>query len=161
MDSEVKIELDAVQVSDKAQMTPEDKLKSIQDKWVKTVSELNGKMKDLAGLDSLLNEIYSKRQDLCDYMFSVLNILGRLTRSYKTKYAERYNYYKLGKNGLRYNNDSAIATQIDAELEDEKANISMISNNVDFCKETLKTIDNMIYGVNQKIKIYELINGIK
>ena len=40
-------------------------------------------------------------------------------------------------------------------------NIMLVSNNVDFCKETLKTIDNMIYGVNQKIKIYELINGIK
>lgn len=142
-------------------MTTEDKLKNIQDKWVNIISELNIKMKDLPGIDSLLNEVYSKRQDLCDYMFSVLNILGKLTRQYKTKYAERYNYYKLGKNGLRYNNDSAISTQIEADLETEKTTIMLISNNVDFCKETLKTIDNMIYGINQKIKIYELINGLK
>lgn len=142
-------------------ITTEDKLKSIQEKWVKIISDLNMKMKDLPGIDSLLNEIYSRRQDLCDYMFSVLNILGKLTRGYKTKYAERYNYYKLGKNGLRYNNDSAITIQIEAELEEDKSNISMLSNNIDFCKETLKTIDNMIYGVNQKIKIYELINSIK
>lgn len=142
-------------------ITTEDKLKSIQEKWVKIISDLNMKMKDLPGIDSLLNEIYSRRQDLCDYMFSVLNILGKLTRRYKTKYAERYNYYKLGKNGLRYNNDSAITIQIEAELEEDKSNISMLSNNIDFCKETLKTIDNMIYGVNQKIKIYELINSIK
>ena len=142
-------------------ITTEDKLKSIQEKWVKIISDLNIKMKDLPGIDSLLNEIYSRRQDLCDYMFSVLNILGKLTRGYKTKYAERYNYYKLGKNGLRYNNDSAITIQIEAELEEDKSNISMLSNNIDFCKETLKTIDNMIYGVNQKIKIYELINSIK
>lgn len=142
-------------------LSTEEKLKNIQDKWVNIISELNEKMKDLPGLDSLLNQIYSKRQDLCDYLYSILNILGKLTRQYKTKYAERYNYYKLGKNGLRYNNESAITTQIEADLENEKMNIMLVSNNVDFCKETLKTIDNMIYGVNQKIKIYELINGIK
>lgn len=142
-------------------ISTEDKLKNIQEKWVNIINDLNSKMKDLPGIDSLLNEIYSHRQNLCDYMYSVLSILGRLTKNYKRKYAERYNYYKLGKNGIRYNNDSAIAAQIEAELEDDKENITLISNNIDFCKETLKTIDNMIYGVNQKIKLYELINGIK
>lgn len=144
-----------------SQPSVEEKLKAIQDKWLKLISDMNEKMRDLAGIDSLLNEVYSKRQDLLDYYFSIHTILIKLTRGYKVKYAERYNYYKSGKNGLRYTNDSSIATMIEADLDEDKQNISLISSNIDFCKETLKTIDNIIYGIKDKLRVYELMNNIK
>lgn len=143
------------------QYTPEDKLKAVQTKWTWIVKDLNSKMKTLPDLDKLLGEVFSRRQDLLDYYYSVLTILVKLSKSYKAKYAERYNYYKAGKNGLRYSNDSSIQLQIEADLQDEKETISLINNNINFCKDTLKSIDNLIYGINNKIKIYELINGIK
>ena len=36
-----------------------------------------------------------------------------------------------------------------------------IMNFTNYLKETIQTIDNIIYGINAKIKLYEMINGLK
>jgi glycosyltransferase involved in cell wall biosynthesis len=72
-----------IQQEPRYQETYEDKLKAIQSKWVDKVKSLNEKMKSLATLESLLNEIYSERQNACDYYFSLLGILSKLSRKYK------------------------------------------------------------------------------
>ena len=138
----------------------EDKMKGIQDKWTLKIKELNDKMKSLPELDSLLNVVYAERQNACDYYFSLLNILSKLGRRYKAEFATKYNYYKT-QSQIRFSSDSAISAQIESDLIDIKEKISFVEAHYKYMQETVKTIDNIIYGVNNKIKIYELINGIK
>lgn len=138
----------------------EDKMKGIQDKWTLKIKELNEKMKSLPELDSLLNVVYAERQNACDYYFSLLNILSKLGRQYKAEFATKYNYYKT-QSQIRFSSDSAISAQIESDLIDMKEKISFVETHYKYMQETIKTIDNIIYGVNNKIKIYELINGIK
>lgn len=139
----------------------EDKLKAIQNKWSKLISELNNKFSNLVNVDNLLNEIYTKRQDLVDYYYSILNIYSKLIQKYKVDSAAIYNKLKLGGNNIRYTNETSLTNQIDAALSDQKSQINLIDNHLNYCKETLKSIDNMIYGVSQKIRLFELINGVK
>lgn len=149
-----------IQQEPRYQETYEDKLKAIQSKWVDKVKSLNEKMKSLATLESLLNEIYSERQNACDYYFSLLGILSKLSRKYKVEYASKYTYYKT-QSQIRFSSDSSINTQIEADLEEIKSQISLVDNHAKYMQETIKTIDNLIYGVNNKIRVYELINGVK
>lgn len=142
------------------QDTYEEKLKNIQNKWVDKIKELNEKMKNLSSLDGLLNEIYSERQNACDYYFSLLSILTKLSRKYKSEYAIKYSYYKT-QSQIRFTSDSSINNQIEADLEEIKGQISMIETHGKYMQETIKTIDNLIYGINNKIRVYELINGVK
>lgn len=143
------------------EQTLEDKLKSIQVKWNDTITQLNSKFNNLVELDNLLNVIYSKRQDLVDYYYSILNLYAKLSQKYKVDAAAIYNKLKLGSNNIRYTNEASINNQIEAALSEQKSQISLFENHLDFCKETLKSIDNMIYGINQKIRLFELINDVK
>lgn len=141
-------------------MTTEEKLSSIQEKWVETIHQMNDEMKTLPKLNELLNKIYATRQDCVEYQSSILSIYANLQRTYNKSKAAMYTKLKVGEGGIRYTNDSAIYNQIDAALVDQKKMIDTMSNHIEYIRETLKTIDNMIFGVKQKIEVYKLINGL-
>lgn len=143
-------------------MTAEEKLKLLQDKWVDIIKDLNCKMKNLPSLNDLLNEVYSQRQNAVDYYYVLQKLLIKLSIEYKREFARIYNDFKLsGNSGLRYNNETALTTQIEAVLSDQKKNIQLIQSHSEYMKDTIKTIDSIIFGIGQKIKVYEMINGLK
>lgn len=141
--------------------TLESKLSAFQDKWTDAIKDLNVQMKSLPTLADMMNEVYMKRQDAIDVYYGTMKILSARTRDYKSKASVIYNAIKSGQNGLRYTNESAINIQIEARLSAEKEVIDLLTNFTNFMKETIQTIDNIIYGINSKIKIHELINGLK
>ena len=136
-------------------------LSNLQDKWTDIIKQLNEQMKTLPELDTMMNEVYMKRQEALDLYYGTMKIQSARTRDYKNKAASIYNALKGGQNGLRYTNEAAITMQIEAKLSAEKECIDLLSNFTNFMKETGQTIDNIIYGINAKIKIYEMINGLK
>ena len=139
----------------------DEQLTKLQDKWNDYIRELNEKMKDINSLNELLNIVYSKRQDAIDLYYGIMKILSVRTRDYKSKASNIYNTLKSGQAGLRYTNESAISTQIESKLIYEKETIDLLTNFTNYMKDTIQTIDNMIYGINNKIKLYEMINGLK
>lgn len=142
-------------------ITLDEQLTKLQDKWNDYIKELNDKMKDINSLNELLNTVYSKRQDAIDLYYGTMKVLSVRTRDYKYKASNIYNILKSGQAGLRYTNESAISNQIESKLISEKETIDLLTNFTNYIKETIQTIDNIIYGINNKIKLYEMINGLK
>lgn len=142
--------------------TLEEKLQDTRERWTNIVRDLTAGMKDLPAIEKLLNQVYIKRQECVEYLSSLLVTYGKLQRAHKTMYAQRYNFYKTAAQ-LRYSNDSAIATQIDAEpqMNDLNEKLDLIRVHVEAMRETLKTIDNLIFGISQRTRIYEMMNGLK
>lgn len=142
--------------------TLEEKLQDTREEWTSIVKELTEKMKDLPGLEKLLNQVYIKRQECVEYLSSLMVTYGKLQRAHKALYAQRYNFYKTSAQ-LRYSNDSAIGTQIDAEpqMNDLNEKLDLIRIHVEAMRETLKTIDNIVFGISHRTKIYEMLNGLK
>lgn len=149
------------QTSVSSNQSLEASLSNLQDKWTETVRQLNEQMKTMPGLDTMMNEVYMRRQDAIDLYYGTMKIQSARTRDYKVKASNIYNALKSGQNGLRYTNEAAITMQIEAKLQAEKECIDLLTNFTNFMKETVQTIDNIIYGINPKIKIYEMINGLK
>lgn len=144
------------------QPTLEDKLKQLQDKWTNEITELNGMMKTLQRLDELLNIIYTKRQEAVDYYHNMNAVILKQTKEYKQEFNVICMNARInGVNGLRLQNDTAIQKHAEGVLLDKKAAIEQLGNHNTFIKETVQTIDNMIYGINQKIKLAEILNGLK
>lgn len=139
----------------------DEKLTDLQDKWTDYIKELNDQMKNLTSIDGLLNEVYSKRQDAVDLYYGTYKILSKQTREYRAHAAQLYNALKTGSNNIRYTNDNAINMQIEAQLSDKKDIIDTLTSFTNYMKDTIQTIDNIIYGINSKIKIYEMIHGLK
>lgn len=140
--------------------TLEDYISTHQKTWSALVTELNSKMKKFADLPDLQNVVYAKRQDALDYYFILLGKISSLVKDYKSKYAAKYNYYKVSSQ-IRYSSDAAINAQIDSDLGQEKYNIELLDNHAKYMQETIKTIDSIIYGINNRIRVEELISGLK
>lgn len=140
--------------------TLEEYIATHQKAWSTIVAEMNAKMKKFADLPDLQNIVYAKRQDALDYYFVLLGKISSLVKDYKSKYAAKYNYYKVSAQ-IRYTSDAAINAQIDSDLGQEKYNIDLLDSHAKYMQETIKTIDSIIYGINNRIRVEELISGLK
>ena len=140
--------------------TLEDYILTHQQQWSAIIADLNGKMKHFAELVDLQNVIYSRRQDALDYYFGMLSKISSLSRDYKLKYSQKYNYYKTQAQ-IRYSSEAAINAQIDSDLKDDKYQIELLDQHTKYMLETIKTIDSIIYAINNRIRIEELINQVK
>ena len=138
-----------------------DKLVELRTEWTAEVESLNAELKTLPKLNDLLNVIYIKRQKAVDLYYGMMGVMQKQNREYRAQYADMYNKLKAGQNGIRYTNDSAISVQIDAQLINKKEIIDELKIFTDFMWETIKSIDNLIYGLNTKVKIYEMMHGVK
>lgn len=147
-------------VQQSSPITLEEFFISHQQQWAAIISELNTKMKNFGDLIDLQNVIYSKRQDAIDYYFGLLSKISALHKEYKYNYSQKYNYYKT-QSQIRYSSEASINAQIDADLKDDKYNIELLDQHAKYMLETVKTIDNIIYGINNRIRIEELLKGVR
>lgn len=143
-------------------LTLEEQLNEHRNKWTNEITSLNEMMKTLPKVNDLLGIVYMKRQEAVDYYHSMNTVILKQMREYKRQSLNMFNTIKIsGYNGVRLPNDSAIQKVVEVELIDEKSIIDLLTNHNNFIKESIATIDNLIYGINQKIKLGEILNGIK
>ena len=143
-------------------LTLEDQLNEHRNKWTNEITSLNEMMKTLPKVNDLLGIVYMKRQEAVDYYHSMNTVILKQMREYKRQSLNMFNTIKIsGYNGVRLPNDSAIQKVVEVELIDEKSIIDLLTNHNNFIKESIATIDNLIYGINQKIKLGEILNGLK
>lgn len=154
-------EINDVTSGQQAPQTLEDKFTTMRQEWMTVIEELSEKMKNPASIDSLLNIVYTKRQRAVELHGGTNAIYGKQLRAYKTKYASMYNAYKIGEKGIRYTSDSSIQIQIEAALAQDRTVIEQLREFLDYMEETIKTIDNLIYGINTKVSIYKIMNKLE
>lgn len=143
-------------------LTLEEQLNEHRNKWTNEITSLNEMMKTLPKVNDLLGIVYMKRQEAVDYYHSMNTVILKQMRDYKRQSLNMFNTIKIsGYNGVRLPNDSAIQKVVEVELIDEKSIIDLLTNHNNFIKESIATIDNLIYGINQKIKLGEILNGLK
>lgn len=130
--------------------------------WTKEVSNLNEMMRTMPKLDEMMNSVYMRRQEAVDYYFSLNTFLSKRLGDFKKESTELFLAIKQnGINGIRLATDANIQKCVDAQLADKKMIIDMATSQMSYIKETISTIDNIIYGINQKVKIHEMMNGMK
>ena len=138
-----------------------DQLSEHRNKWTEEITNLNDMMKTLPKVNELLNIIYAKRQEAVDYYYSMNVVILKQTKEYKQQALDMSNKIKLsGYKDLKVN-DSQINKIVEAELSEKKSIIDLLSNHNNYMKDTIQTIDNLIYGINNKIRLGEILNGIK
>ena len=140
--------------------TLEDYIAQHQQQWSNLILEMNGMMKKFTDLPDLQMTIYSKRQNALDYYFNLLYQISAMSKEYKKQYAAKYNSYKVNSQ-IRYNSDTAINAQIASDLAEVSYKLTLLENHSKYMQETIKTIDNLIYAISNRIRIEELIQNVK
>ena len=140
--------------------TLEEYIAQHQQQWSNVILEMNNMMKKFTDLPDLQMTIYSKRQNALDYYFNLLYQISAMSKEYKKQYAAKYNSYKVNSQ-IRYNSDTAINAQIASDLADVSYKLTLLENHSKYMQETIKTIDNLIYAISNRIRIEELIQNVK
>jgi hypothetical protein len=120
------------------------------------VKSLSSSMVKIGDIKDMLNALYVERQNAVDYYFSILNKVSDLSAKYKSNYANKYNAVKVS-NNIRYSSDTAINAQVSGELSRDIYVMEIMGNHAKFMQETIKTIDSIIYSIQNRIKLEELL----
>jgi hypothetical protein len=126
--------------------------------WTKKIEGMSKKLRNLQELNDLLTEIHTERQRAVEYYHYLEHIFSKITMKYRKQWAERYDYYSY-QSQKRFPNEKTKEIQILSDLNDIVLKREMLSNHLKFMDSSIKTVDNITYGINHKIKIEELSKG--
>ncbi len=141
-------------------MSPEEKLKEFENKfeedrteWTDKIKELVGKLQYVEGLEMTMTYMLSYRQIIVDKISNLSVALKHIDGVFSKKYREKYIGY--------YNYDIKLSYQekqmmCNADLVSVLNKIELIKTQIEFYRESIKTLDNLGFAIKNRISITEI-----
>lgn len=121
--------------------------------WSNTIRGLAAGLKNLNGMEETIANVLSSRQTLVDQI-AYINVKIKqqkkvISARYREAYIRYYEYdYKLGeKQKERF---------IENDLGDENMILSHLENQLDWLKDSVKTLDNMGFAIRNRLALKDL-----
>ena len=141
-------------------MSSKDKIIAIDKKlsdqrtmWTSKIGDLSKSLRYINGMEDTIAMVLSNRQILIEQI-AYINVKikeqkRKLAERYREKYLEYYNFdYKLG--------EKQKEQFIQADLADEGIILSHLENQLEFFKESVKTLDNMGFAIRNRLALKDL-----
>lgn len=131
----------------------DEKLATERGSWTEKITELAKRIKYINGLEDLIAEMLSHRQVLVDRS-TQMNIMikkqkARIDVLWRENFIKYYNFdYKL--------TDKQKEQFLVADMTEDHQKISLLEAQLDFYKESVKTLDNMGFAVRNRLAIKDL-----
>jgi len=129
------------------------KLSRQRTEWTNNIKKLAQSLRNLNLMEETIAEVLSSRQSLVEQM-SYLNMKvkeqkAKVAIRYREAYIRYYEYdYKLGeKQKERF---------IETDLADENMILSHLENQVEFFRDSVKTLDNMGFAIRNRLALKDL-----
>jgi hypothetical protein len=127
--------------------------------WTEKISSIASRFKMIDNMVDVQVDLYSERQVATDYIHELTVLFSKLKKVYLTEWKK--NYEALGLNeDFRYN-EREKTKFADEKTSSSKLKMEILQNHIDFFRETVKTIDNMIFGVKHRLEIEDFRRGNK
>lgn len=119
-------------------------------KWKDTVVGMAKRMKSISDLAELQVDLYTYRQEAIEYYYNLNLAVIKLEKKYSK--LKRRLVEELNDKDVRYGKTD-MNTIIDGAAADHKHHIELVKSQSSYLYETVKTIDNMIFGIKHRIEI--------
>lgn len=129
------------------------KLSEQRTEWSNRIKELAQNLRHLNTLEITIADVLSSRQMLIDQI-AYINVKireqkARLNTRYRDAYIRYYEYdYKLG--------EKQKEKFIENDLESDNTILAHLENQLDFFKESVKTLDNMGFAIRNRLALKDL-----
>ena len=129
------------------------KLSAQRNEWSNNIKALAQNLRKLDGLEAVIADVLSSRQTLVDQMaylnMKVKEQKTKVASRYRTAYIKYYEYdYKLGeKQKERF---------IETDLADDNMILSHLENQIEFLRESVKTLDNVGFAIRNRLALKDL-----
>lgn len=129
----------------------EARLSTERAQWKTIVLDMAKKINKIEKIAELQVELYSNRQIALEHNHFLMSLLGKLNKEYRRKLGKKWEEYM-------HNHDRKMKmgetnVQVDAALASEKEKVEMLNNQIEYFKETIRNIDNIIYGLKFRLNI--------
>jgi len=129
--------------------------------WMGIVSDLNEKLRSLDTLTDLESEVFMRRQEASEYCTEYAIILAKKVYEYKVKFGDvSYKYKSSPENIMKMRTDSFITSQVERDLAFDKYVIDILDAHYKHMQSTVKSITDIVYAIQNRIRIEELSKGI-
>jgi len=118
--------------------------------WKEKVVDMAQRMKSMSGLPELQVDLYTYRQEAIEYYYNLNLAVLKLEKKYaklKRKLVEEVN-----DRDVRYGKTD-MGVIVDGASADQKHHIEIVRSQASYFHETVKTIDNMIFGLKHRIEM--------
>lgn len=126
--------------------------------WSSKIKEMSSQFKNVVQVGELMTSIYTERQRALEYYHYIISLLIQINKKYTKGYSDKWKFYSYQGNE-RFPNESAKTMRIQAELGDLKEKRESLDNHAKFIDGTIKTIDNIIFGLKSRIEIEQIARG--
>ena len=151
-------ETKAIKHTKEKQLTLEEKFTNERHNWTVRIQEMSVKMKKIFDIQELMGTVYNDRQLALEYYHMLLSLLVRINRDYRSQYTKKYDHYSFGSQ-KRFPNETTKNNQILSEMEDIISKKESMNSMLRYIESTIKTIDNIIYGMKYRIEIEQISRG--
>lgn len=136
-----------------------EQFESERQEWTEIVRGIAQRFKIVDDMVEVQVDLYSRRQLSVDYMQQLNVLQSRLKKNYESEWKRAYDDLALNQD-FRYNERerAKFATE---RTSSSKLKMDIVQTHIEFFRETIKTIDNMIFGVKHRLEIEDFKRGIK
>lgn len=129
------------------------KLSEQREEWTLKIQDLAKSLRYINGMEETIALVLSNRQRMIEHI-AYINVKikeqrRKIAERYREAYLRYYEYdYKLGeKQKERF---------IESDLADDNMILSHLENQLDFFKESVKTLDNMGFAIRNRLALKDL-----
>ena len=138
--------------------TLEDRFSRERIEWGGKIKGMSGKLRSAMDVAELMTEVYTERQRALEYYHYLISLLIKINKQYNKSFSDKYKFYKY-ESQERLPNDKVIQIRVNAELQDIKERREVFDNHAKFIDGTVKTIDNIIFGIKSRIEVEQIARG--
>ena len=138
--------------------TLEDRFGRERIEWGGKIKGMSQKLRKTLDVAELMTEVYTERQLALEYYHYLISLLIRVNKKYNRSYSDKYKFYKY-ESQERLPSDKLIQIRINRELQDIKERREVFDNHAKFMDGTIKTIDNIIFGMKSRIDVEQIARG--
>ena len=127
--------------------------------WTEELKNISARFKKIEDLVDVQVDLYSKRQLGVEYIYQLVTLHSRLKRSWVTEYKKEYDMLILNQD-FRYSEKERMR-MAEEKTYSSKLKLDILQSHIDFFRETLKTMDSMIFGIKHRMEIEDFRRGNK
>jgi hypothetical protein len=145
--------------SSEQQVSYVERFESERNDWTEKVREIAKRFKNVEDLVDVQVDLYSERQRAAEYMHQLMVLQSKLKKNWIAEYKKIYDSLILDQD-YRYS-EKEKQRIAEEKSSGSKLKLDILQTHVDFFRETIKTIDNMIFGVKHRLEIEDFRRGNK
>jgi hypothetical protein len=130
-----------------------------RNEWTEKVNLIASHFKKIDDMVEVQVDLYSQRQLAVDYIQQLMSLQTRLKKAWLTEWKKVYESLVTDQD-YRYS-EKERTKFADEKTGNGKLKIDIMQVHIDFFRETVRTIDNMIFGVKHRVDIEDFKRGNK